>query len=302
MALALGAVGAALFTAPAISHSQAPTPTPSTTREMLTWPRTYFFRSDGNDGNDGLADSPQRAFRTIQHAINVARQLDFGDHIVTIRHGNEGPGERVFTTSNLIEGIVSGAGSLIITGYPLPGRTAVVTPNRPCFWQQNSKAQVEYRHMRLEGGQQGQIHVANGSIGMIGNGMVFDHGATAHLSVHDGLSMITALSSGYKIVGGADYHLLLNGANAFVEYARIEMVGEPKFHAFIGAMTTGGVQVTGNTFTGAARGLSAVANTNAAVNMMGSGAGVLPGSTGVSDQTGGVIAEAVIEGMERQRG
>ncbi|MBO0902666.1 DUF2793 domain-containing protein [Jiella sonneratiae] len=53
-------------------------------REQLAADRTYWVRTDGDDANDGLADTASGAFRTIQHAVDVANGLDAGIHTVTI--------------------------------------------------------------------------------------------------------------------------------------------------------------------------------------------------------------------------
>ena len=59
-------------------------------REMLAADRTYNVRTDGNDGNNGLADNSGGAWLTFQNAINaVAANLDFAGHTVTITHGSE---------------------------------------------------------------------------------------------------------------------------------------------------------------------------------------------------------------------
>ena len=48
-------------------------------RTKLLAPRNYYVRADGEDSNDGLTNSPDGAFLTIQKAIDtIADTIDLG--------------------------------------------------------------------------------------------------------------------------------------------------------------------------------------------------------------------------------
>lgn len=57
-------------------------------RERLTADRTFYVRKDGDDSNDGLANTAGGAFLTIQHALNFVRDnIDANYHKVVVQVG-----------------------------------------------------------------------------------------------------------------------------------------------------------------------------------------------------------------------
>lgn len=59
--------------------------------EVLTADRTYYVRTDGNDGNDGLANDALGAWLTIQYAFDWCNaHLSFNGFTVTIQAGDAG--------------------------------------------------------------------------------------------------------------------------------------------------------------------------------------------------------------------
>lgn len=63
---------------------------------------TYYVRKDGNDSNDGLANTAGRAFLTIQRAVNAAYAIDARGSVVQIRVGDGTYAESVRIYGRLI--------------------------------------------------------------------------------------------------------------------------------------------------------------------------------------------------------
>jgi hypothetical protein len=114
------------------------------TLERLTANRTYYVRTDGNDNNNGLSNSPSGAFATIIKAIRQAYQLNWNGYSVTIQVGN-GTYNETITVSGLPVGAV---GNLTIIGN-------TTTPSS-CVWvggiNVRSGARVEIRGFQIGGG------------------------------------------------------------------------------------------------------------------------------------------------------
>lgn len=91
-------------------------------RELLTANRTYYVRTDGNDGNTGLANTSGGAFLTIQKAIDVASALDTGIYSVTIQVG-----AGTYTAANTLKSYV-GAGPIVIVGDETTPSNVVISP------------------------------------------------------------------------------------------------------------------------------------------------------------------------------
>ncbi|MBW4083877.1 hypothetical protein [Paenibacillus sp. S150] len=86
-------------------NSKAPL---TTTPQQTTTDISYYVRTDGNDGNTGLANTAGGAFKTINKAISMIPQVV--NHIITIYIGNGSYSE------SILVGGFSGSGSITITG------------------------------------------------------------------------------------------------------------------------------------------------------------------------------------------
>ncbi|NYZ17516.1 hypothetical protein HL658_33660 [Azospirillum sp. RWY-5-1] len=214
--------------------------------EVLEGGRTYHVRVDGDDTNDGLGDSPERALRTIQRAVDILySSVDFAGHDVTIQVG-----AGFYPDTNVtIRGPHRGGGRLIIQGdVEHPGRVVLDSgwdrESMATIWVVNGAAvYLRGLHIRATSCDPGLLATGlratfRGIIFLIGP---MEFGDAAYAQILAGNAQFTILD-GYKIVGGARYHLFSStGSNIATsgdpeKFVVIE--GEPHFsHAFACAQT-----------------------------------------------------------------
>lgn len=98
-------------------------------RELLTANRTYYVRTDGNNSNDGLANTSGGAFLTIQKAVDVVSgTVDTGGYTVTIQVAD---GTYAETVS--LKQFVGGGKVLIQGNTTTPGNVQIIPASfGPC--------------------------------------------------------------------------------------------------------------------------------------------------------------------------
>jgi hypothetical protein len=144
--------------------------------EVLTSDRTYFVRTDGNDANDGLTDSPGGAFLTWSGGFEkIIDTIDFNGHNVTMQAG--GSGVRVFApasgTTVFPHGRSwQGAGELRLRGDPTtPSNVQLQATNAPTIYFSGLLS----GYVRIEGfeissnGDRGIRNSAQGRVGIGSN-------------------------------------------------------------------------------------------------------------------------------------
>src|SRR5947209_19614879 len=91
-------------------------------REQLAGNRTYYVRTDGADGNNGLANSSGGAFLTIQKAIDTAAALDLSIYNVTIQVADGS-----YTGAVTVTGPWVGSGTVFLQGNTTTPANVVIT-------------------------------------------------------------------------------------------------------------------------------------------------------------------------------
>ena len=208
-------------------------------REYLTTDRTYYVRTDGSNSNDGLSDTAQGAFATVQYAIdNVAGNIDPNKYLVTIQLGAGTYNETVtlrphLSYQNVVIQGTSTYGEVVLTG---------VVCNFVQRWT--------IKDLELDNPSGPQCVYAGYGAHVDLQNVQFNRAATSHVTVQYGARI--SYNGDYRIVGNAPRHILCQ-SNASVRYSSLNctLVGTPTFAVyFINASVCARIRCDNLTFTG----------------------------------------------------
>jgi hypothetical protein len=208
-------------------------------REMLTANRTYYVRSDGDDANTGLADTPAGAFATIQRAVDVVASLDLSIWQATIRVG-----DGVYTTPVTLRRYV-GALPPIIRGNNAAPTNVHVNVTGKGFVSSGTQPwrildlKVSATATALEASSGGEVQFGN---------LVFG-AATIHMA---GASRGTVLAeSSYAVTAAANFHLYASQQGMIsVPNATLTFTGSQAYAIFAYADALSVINAYSMTFTG----------------------------------------------------
>lgn len=254
-------------------------------RERLFAARTYYVRSDGNDNNDGLANTSGGAFLTVQKAIDVASGLDNGGYDITIRIGTG-----TFTATNTLKSFI-GSGRIVIRGNASDMTSTVIsTTSSNCFTGSSHVGVYHLEYMKL------QTTTSGVCIGAVGGGKItwgnIDFGACASYHVYGESSAYLSAAANYTVSGSAIAHYAAYDlCHIRAQSITVTVSGTPAFSgAFASAGRLGNIVATSITFSGSATGKRYDSTMNAVINSGGGGASYFPGGTSGTTATGGLYA------------
>lgn len=253
--------------------------------ERLTAARTYYVRTDGSDANNGLANSSDGAFLTIQKAIDTAAALNNNGFDITI---NVVAG--TYTGANTFKPFV-GSGKIIIQGASLDlTSTLISTTSADCFTSQYGHRgvyQLQYMKLQTTTGGAG-INCAGASRTLFGN-LSFGAIVTNQIWAQNG-AVIECIAN-YTISGGGGRHFFSSGTGSsilFTSSVTVTLTGTPAFsNQFALANVGGWMLVHTITFSGSATGTRYIAQYSAFIYTNGGGASYLPGNVAGSTNNGG---------------
>ncbi|WP_312305578.1 hypothetical protein [Pulveribacter sp.] len=248
-------------------------------REKLTAPRTYYVRTDGNDGNTGLSNSSGGAFATIQKAIDVAASFDLNGFAVTIQIADGTYAEALVLRQAIGDGVIVIRGNL--------SAPANVVLNSVAGTSISTKHTVE--GVSLSQGS-AVIRLSSVRSDIAYGAVVFGSASYAHVAAT--AAGRTSAIGPVTIAGSAPAHVYAGtGGSAEMRSSAVTLTGTPMFATgFAHAQILGAVLADGNTFSGSGTGPRYAAALNGIVFVGGAGATYLPGSATGTLATGGQYA------------
>jgi hypothetical protein len=249
-------------------------------RQQLTAARTYYVRTDGGDGNTGLANTAGGAFLTIQKAINAAGALDNGGFDITIQVGNG-----TYTGANTLKSFV-GSGKIIIVGdETTPANVVISVTSGNCFSGNGVLGTYSLRGMQLKTTTSG-ICIRAFSLTYV-EFQNIDFAASVHHIQAQNQSVITATGN-WSISGGADIHIASYvGSSVNTNGRTITITGTPNFTSYFVDASFAMAYCYGMTFSGSATGARYNVSLNGVIFTNGGGANYLPGNAAGTTATGG---------------
>lgn len=256
-------------------------------REKLTANRTYFVRTDGNDGNAGLADSAGGAFRTVQKAVDVAYgTLDLGQFDVDIQLRTGTFARAVVTVPQVGKGVITIRGdaatpaNVIMTAASIGEFAGVVDATK--------KGVITVRDLTLTTtGTGGSCLCAQTGGAIFFSNIRFGACISNHcLANKQGYIEATG---DYAIVGAAARHVLASElAQVAIQGRTITLTDTPAFSSeFICADAAGAAVMTVNTYSGAATGKRFTIRRQGFIYALG-GLTEFPGSIAGTVESGGI--------------
>jgi hypothetical protein len=247
-------------------------------REVLTANRTYYVRTDGNNGNSGLANTSGGAFLTLQRAYDVITQtLDLGGLNVTVQIADGTYGGGLAVTQPW-----SGGGAVTLQGNSgTPANVIISTTGADCFSTTGVLPGVlAIKDMKLQTTTSGS-GINHQAVGVLQfSGINFGACATVHLLTSlSGASIVC--TGNYTISGGAIYHAVVSKSAVInIQSRTITLTGTPAFaSAFALVNPFGLLVIDGNTFSGSATGVRYSVSNGGTIYTGGAGTTYLPGGT-----------------------
>lgn len=249
-------------------------------RELLTAARTYYVRKDGNDSNDGLANSSGGAFLTIQKAIDVATAIDNGGYNITISVGNGTYSENVILKSYV------GSGYITLSGNTSSPSSCIISKSTGTILYGEDAGKWKIQGFRLVA-TTGTCLYCRGLTQVALTGLMEFGASTRHIFAFLGAEI--SIETNWSIIGSAQMHIQTSyGGRLFAVSRTCTLTGTPNFStAFAYIQDGASAQILFMTFSGAGTGPRYAVVGNSVLQVGGAGATYLPGNAAGAVATGG---------------
>jgi len=250
---------------------------------------TLYVRTDGNDANDGSANTSAKAFATIGAAAAYGKARYYLAGVaLTIRLGIAG-------TYAFPGNVDCGGGSINIIGDVTSQGSYIVQGSGPSGGASALIASVN-GSLNISGLTITNTGTINSCVAAAGAGSLSIANVTLGTTVNGSPSLVAAYAGGNVTIGGGCVFAGSAGAAMFASSAYITMAGNiglannPNYTTGFCVATGGGVWSLSGSFgftSATATGPRYFVTTNGIINTNGSGAGFFPGSAAGSTATGG---------------
>jgi len=259
--------------------------------ELMT-ARTLYVRADGNDANDGFANTAARAFLTIQAAIDTLAKLPYDPKgfapgagwVIQIADGTYAQTinfRDVAYPSVIVRGNLATPANVIIAG---PNDGVVAIGIRTKYFIEGMKLQATAGSgVRAEQGA--IISIANVNFGVC---------SQAHIYSITGAQVV--FTANYSVTGAANYHALTRLSGVInIQGVTLTITGIPAFGASFAFCDMGAaIWAAGMTFAGSATGKRYEASYNGSINVGSGGATYFPGNVAGTTSGGGQYTGTVL--------
>ncbi len=242
-------------------------------REKLTANQTYYVRADGNDSNNGLADSSGGAFLTPQKAFDTTCTIDLNGFTVTISIG-----------SGSFEGITFNkawvGGNITIVGAGAANTTIASTNGLAAFYvSAPAPGVIRIDSMKITNSAGGAIRLDAAARFLCGSGLEFGTCVASHILAAAPGAFLSMLAN-YTISGGSIYHLNAQfGAYIRATGITVTLTGTPAVSIAYANASNMGAMLCSGSFSGSATGPRYTALQGGGINTGGGGASFFPGSS-----------------------
>lgn len=253
------------------------------TRPILTTHKTIYVRTDGNNSNDGSANTSAKAFLTIQAGMNAALSYDLNGFNITIQVG-----AGTYTTGVSMSQTQVGSGYIILSGDVTTPSNVIINTSAGHNITVENGARLNVQGFRLINTANSLVLASYQSVVTITGKMEF--GATTGHQLYSVYSGVLSVGANYSIVGSGASHWAADRGGVLVSQSRtLTLTGTPSFSTgFAYSDINGSILCNGNTFSGSATGARYYVQTGGVIQTYGGGATALPGNAAGGVGAGGI--------------